>query len=109
MDIPAGTRLTVALAAANRDPRRWENPQEFRINRPRIKEHLAFGRGIHTCAGAPLARLEVAAILQHFFDHTKNISLSEKKHGPPGKRHMEYEPSYIIRGLANLYLDLEPR
>jgi cytochrome P450 len=109
MDIPAGTRLTVALAAANRDPRRWEDPQEFRINRPRIKEHLAFGRGIHTCAGAPLARLEVAAILQHFFDHTKNISLCAKKHGPPGKRHMEYEPSYIIRGLANLYLDLEPR
>jgi len=105
--VPAGTRVTVALAAANRDPRRWENPDEFRLNRPRIKEHLAFGRGVHTCAGAPLARLEVAAILEHFFTHTRHISLNEDKHGPPGKRRLEYEPSYIIRGLASLYIDLE--
>jgi cytochrome P450 len=107
MDIRAGTRLTVALAAANRDPRRWDNPEEFRINRPRIKEHLAFGRGVHTCAGAPLARLEVAAILQHFLQHTTRISLCAEKHGPPGKRQLEYEPSFIIRGLANLHLVLE--
>ncbi len=106
MEIPAGTRLTVALAAANRDPRRWENPEEFRIGRPRIQEHLGFGRGVHTCAGAPLARLEVAAILRHFLEQTTQISLNAEKHGPPGNRKLEYEPSYIIRGLANLHLEL---
>lgn len=105
--VPAGTRITVSLAAANRDPRRWENPEEFRLKRPRIKEHLAFGRGVHTCAGAPLARLEVAAILEHFFEQTTHISLNEEKHGPPGDRHLEYEPSFIIRGLANLYIALD--
>jgi len=107
-DIPAGTRLTISLAAANRDPRRWENPEEFVLNRPRIKEHLAFGRGVHTCAGAPLARLEVAAILEHFFEHTSDISLSEAHHGARGNRRLVYEPSFIIRGLENLYVDLKP-
>jgi cytochrome P450 len=107
MPIRAGTRLTVALAAANRDPRRWENPEEFQIGRPRIKEHLGFGRGVHTCAGAPLARLEVAAILEQFLKQTSHIRLSEEKHGSVDNRHMEYEPSYIIRGLANLHLELE--
>jgi len=105
--IPAGTRLMLSLAAANRDPRRWENPEEFRLNRPRIKEHLAFGRGVHTCAGAPLARVEVKAILERFLAHTTHISLSEAKHGTPGNRRLDYEPSFIIRGLANLHLDLE--
>jgi cytochrome P450 len=106
ISVPAGTRLMISLAAANRDPRRWDDPDEFRFDRPRIKEHLAFGRGVHTCAGAPLARLEVKAILEKFFEHTTHIGLSEAKHGTPGERRLEYEPSYIIRGLANLYLDL---
>jgi cytochrome P450 len=104
--VPAGTRLMLSLAAANRDPRRWDNPEEFRLDRPKIKEHLAFGRGVHTCAGAPLARVEVKAILERFFEHTTRISLSEEKHGAPGKRHLDYEPSFIIRGLANLHIDL---
>jgi cytochrome P450 len=104
--IPAGTRLVVSLAAANRDPRRWDEPAEFRFDRPRIKEHLAFGRGVHTCAGAPLARVEVKAILERFLQHTTHISLSEAKHGTPENRRLDYEPSFIIRGLANLYLDL---
>jgi cytochrome P450 len=105
-DIPAGTRLTISLAAANRDPRRWEDPDEFRLNRPKIREHLAFGRGVHTCAGAPLARLEVAAIIERFLERTSHITLSEQHHGSPGNRRLEYEPSFIIRGLANLHVDL---
>src|SRR3546814_12104658 len=60
MEIPAGKRVVVSLSAANRDPRRWDAPGAFRIGRPKIKEHLAFGRGAHTCAGAPLARADGA-------------------------------------------------
>ena len=107
-DIPvaAGTRIMLSLAAANRDPRRWEAPEEFRLDRPRIKEHLAFGRGVHTCAGAPLARLEVKAIFERFLERTTHISLSEAKHGTPGNRRLDYDPSFIIRGLSNLHLVL---
>lgn len=104
MEIPAGKRVVVSLSAANRDPRRWEDPAEFRLGRPKIKEHLAFGRGAHTCAGAPLARAEVAVLLDRFLEHTSAITLDEARHGPAGSRTIEYEPSYIIRGLANLHI-----
>ena len=67
--VPAGKAVIVALAAGNRDPRRWgDDANEFRLKRPGIREHIAFGRGVHTCAGAPLARAEVATILNRFFD-----------------------------------------
>jgi cytochrome P450 len=108
MDIPAGTKVFVALAAANRDPRRWPNPQEFDFNREKLKEHVAFGRGAHVCAGAPLARVEIRVILDKFLEHTSNIDLSEAVHGPKGKRNLEYEPSFIIRGLAAMNLKLRP-
>ena len=52
--IKAGSTL-MFWGAANRDPRKFENPNEFRIDRKNVREHIAFGRGIHTCAGAPLA------------------------------------------------------
>lgn len=104
--VPAGKRVVVSLSAANRDPRRWEDPNAFRIGRPRIREHVAFGRGAHTCAGAPLARAEVAVLLDRFLDHTHAITLDESRHGPAGNRTIAYEPSYIIRGLANLHIKL---
>ena len=109
LDVPAGKRVFVGLAAANRDPRRWEDPAAFRLNRPKIKEHLAFGRGAHTCAGAPLARVEVRVLLEQFLAQTSNIALSEEHHGTPGNRRLDYEASYIIRGLEKLHVTLTPR
>lgn len=107
--VPAGTQVIIALAAANRDPRRWgDDANEFKLKRPGIKQHIAFGRGSHTCAGAPLARAEVTAILNQFFDQTTEIRISEDKHGKPGARHYKFEPSFIIRGLESLYLELQP-
>jgi cytochrome P450 len=107
LDIPAGTRLLVALSAANRDPKRWDNPNELVLNRPKIKEHVGFGRGKHVCAGAPLARVEVRIILEKFFEYTSNIELDLEKH-PNGVADLSYEPSFIIRGLADLNLKLTP-
>ena len=109
VEIPAGKTIIVALAAANRDPMRWESPSEFQLKREKIKEHLAFGRGAHTCIGNPLARTEIRVILNHFFDQTSNISLSEKHHGPSGNREFSYEPTYIIRGLENLNIEFTPK
>jgi len=109
MEVPAGKRVVIAMSAANRDPRRWDDPNEFRLNRPRIKEHIAFGRGAHTCAGAPLARVEVAVLLDRFLEHTSAITLSEKHHGPKGARRIDYEPSFIIRGLAELHVEFTSR
>jgi cytochrome P450 len=108
MPIKAGTKVLVAISAANRDPRRWDDPQEFRLNRPKIKEHLAFGRGKHVCAGAPLARVEVRMILEEFLKQTSSIDIDEESHGPHGNRTFDFEPSFIIRGLANLQVNLTP-
>ena len=54
VDIPAGASLMLMPGACNRDPRVFENPDEFDIDRPNARQHIAFGHGIHTCAGAPL-------------------------------------------------------
>lgn len=107
MEVAPGTKVVIAISAANRDPRRWEAPNEFRLNRPGIKQHLAFGRGAHTCAGAPLARYEVRIIFEKFLELTKWISLSEEKHGTTGQRVLEFEPTYSMRGLANLHVEFE--
>jgi cytochrome P450 len=108
LKVPAGTKVMLATAAANRDPRRWTDPQEFILDRPKIKEHLGFGRGAHVCIGAPLARVEVRVILEKFLELTADIDLDPAQHGPRGDRRLDYEPSFIIRGLAHLHLALTP-
>ncbi len=106
MDIPAGTKVMIAIAAANRDAKRWESPAEFKLDRPKLREHLAFSRGPHVCAGAPLARVEVRIILEHLLENTSLIDIDEEKHGDKANREMDYEASFIIRGLSELHLKL---
>jgi cytochrome P450 len=107
LDLPAGQPVVIALAAGNRDARRWEAPTEFRFGRPKIKEHSGFGRGAHTCLGAPLARAEVRVLLEQFLKRTSGFSLNEAHHRPTGEHRFSYEPSYVIRGLNELHLDLK--
>jgi cytochrome P450 len=106
--VKAGTKVLLGLAGANRDPQRWEAPADFILDRPKIKEHVAFGRGKHTCAGAPLARVEVRVILEEFLKQTANIEIDEVFHGAPDNRTFEFEPSFIIRGLSELRVKLAP-
>ncbi|MEJ5979506.1 cytochrome P450 [Novosphingobium sp. PS1R-30] len=106
LEVRPGDRIFVALAAANRDPRRWERPDALVLGRPKVKEHVAFGRGAHVCAGAPLARVEVRMILERFLAHTRQIELDEAVHGPRGNHRLDYEPSFLIRGLSRLQLKL---
>lgn len=108
VEVPAGKKIVISLAGGNRDPNRWEDPNEFKLGRPRIKEHLAFGRGAHTCIGNPLARAEVRVLFERLFDRTSGMTISEEHHGPAGSRQLDYEPSYIVRGLTRLYVDLVP-
>ncbi len=107
VEVPAGTKILLALSAANRDPSRWDDPAELVLKRPKIKEHVGFGRGKHVCAGAPLARVEVRVMLEKLLEHTANIELDLGKH-PQGEAGLNYEPSFIIRGLADLNLKLTP-
>ena len=108
VEIEAGTPVMLLNGAANRDPRRFDCPHDFRLDRPNAQAHIAFGRGIHSCPGGPLARAEAKVSLDRILDRMRNIRLSEERHGPPGARRFRYEPTWVLRGLSELHLEFEP-
>ncbi|MGV0794242.1 cytochrome P450 [Mycolicibacterium sp. XJ1819] len=103
----AGATVMVINGAANRDPRRFEDPDTFDPERKNARQHLAFGRGIHSCPGAPLARAETRVGLERLLDRTTDIRISEAHHGPTGQRRYSYIPTYILRGLTELHLEFD--
>jgi cytochrome P450 len=106
--IPAGTTVTLLLGAANRDPRRFDCPADFDIDRPNVREHVAFGRGIHACPGGALARAEARVALERILDRMVDIRISDALHGPAGDRHYEYTAWYLLRGPLRLHLEFTP-
>ena len=108
VDIPPGTTVMVLNGAAGRDPRRFEQPDEFRMDRANAKEHLAFGRGPHACPGGPLARAETRISIERLLERMQDIRISESAHGPAGARRYDYVRTYILRGLARLNLEFTP-
>ncbi|HXY94594.1 MAG TPA: cytochrome P450 [Acidimicrobiia bacterium] len=108
VDLPAGTTVMVLNGAANRDPRRFDDPAEFQVDRANARQHLAFGHGPHTCPGAPLARAEARISVERVLDRMADITISEAEHGPAGARRYQYVPTFILRGLQKLYLEFTP-
>jgi beta-dihydromenaquinone-9 omega-hydroxylase len=90
--IPAGGRVLLLFGAANRDPRKYPDPDRFDVER-NPSDHVAFGSGIHYCLGAHLARLEAAVVLRELIERVERIELA----GEPVWRD---NPS--LRGLARL-------
>jgi cytochrome P450 len=70
-----GDQVALLLAAANRDPGVWDQPDRFKPSRP-IKPHASFGAGLHFCVGAPLARLELQVALPILFQHHPGLKLA---------------------------------
>jgi len=108
VEIPAGATVMVLNGAANRDPRKFEDSADFRPDRENAREHLAFGHGIHFCPGAPLARTEGRVAVQRLLERTSGMRVADDKHGPAGERRFRYVPTYMLRGLQALHLELEP-
>ena len=94
--IPAGSAVFLVWAAANRDPRKFPDPDRFDPMRT-DNEHLGFGSGIHTCFGGPLARLEINAALEVFLRRVKSPRLVVD---PPPYRHNQ-----VFRGPRHLWVD----
>ena len=90
--IPAGSTVLLLLAAANRDPTQYRNPEQFDPDRVDHR-HLGFGGGIHSCFGAPLARLEGQIALRLFF---------ERLIAPRLVAEPSYRPSPVLRGPNDL-------
>jgi cytochrome P450 len=91
--IPAGARIILMNASANRDPDRWDDPDTFIPDRT-DNQHLGFGSGIHNCFGAPLARIEAQRTITALFTALENPRLVED---PP-----EYRPASVLRGPLHL-------
>lgn len=108
VEIKAGTTVVMFPGAANRDPARFDEPNEFRADRANAKDHLAFGRGIHSCPGAPLARIETQITIERFLTRMADIKIDESFHGPVDARRYDQEPLYILRGMNALHLEFTP-
>jgi cytochrome P450 len=98
----AGDRVVFGLASANRDEAVYENPAEFRLDRARKREHLAFGAGPHVCPGASLARLEAAAVLDELCDGVRALRLADDYVPDPN-------PVFWANGHRSLPVVLTPR
>ena len=94
--------------ASNRDPRKFPDPNDFQLDRKNVREHVAFGRGPHSCLGAPLARAEGRISMNRILDRMADIRVSEKHHGAPDARRYDFEPTFIMRGLTAINIEFEP-
>ncbi len=93
--IPAGALVLPMLTAANRDPAVFENPDFFDVTRD-SRRHLAFGKGVHVCLGAPLARIEGQEILKVLLELKPNLSLSVSP------ANLKWRKDVALRGLISL-------
>jgi cytochrome P450 len=108
VQIPAGATVMLLNGAANRDATRFEHPDEFVLDRPNARQHMAFGRGVHSCPGGPLARAEARVSVERLLDRLRDIRISEEHHGPADARRHNYVPTFILRGLTTLHLEFSP-
>jgi cytochrome P450 len=103
--VPAGTILTVCYSAASNDPAHFEHPERFDIDRPQVRDHMGFGRGVHGCLGAPLGRMESRIAIERLLARVHDIRISEEHHGPAEARQYRFEPTYTFRSLAELHIE----
>lgn len=89
-----GETVWVLLAAANRDPARWANPDLFDVRRP-YQQNLGFGAGAHICIGAPLARLETKIALEGLLELAPDYRLRE----------VDYGDAFLVRGPVRGAID----
>jgi len=92
-----GDTLFLCWGSANRDGHRFDDPDALRLDRPNPREHLGFGRGVHHCVGAPLARMEARIAIEEILARTEGVVIDPTR--PP-----HYVDSMFVRRLERLDL-----
>jgi cytochrome P450 len=98
--LPAGSRVMLLWASANRDDREFENPDQIDLGRRNLRGHLSFGIGIHHCIGAPLARLETRVALETLLARTRTLRLA-------AENDFAHVPSLFVRSLKALHIEFQ--
>ena len=101
VQIPKGARIVIVFASANRDVDLFGEPDAFDPDRDNLRDHLAFGKGIHFCLGAALSRLEGKVALEEFARRVDRFELDESND-------FGYHPSFLLRGLKRLDIIVTP-
>ncbi len=99
--IPKGARLFIVYASGNRDESQFSEPDRFDIRRTDARKHLAFGKGIHFCVGAPLAKLEGRIAFEHLLRRLPNLRL---RTDTP----IVHRPYFMLRGFDHLSIAWDP-
>jgi cytochrome P450 len=99
--IPAGSLVIVMFGSANRDGAAFECPEQFRVDRAKAQQHLAFGQGIHFCVGAALARMEVQVAVGRLLERLPGLRFASG--ATP-----TYGDSWLLRQLRTLPLEFDP-
>ena len=98
VEIPAGTRIFLALGAANHQPSEFEDPETFDIHRSNARKNISFGKGIHYCLGANLARLEGRIALEVLTERIPTMRLVPDQQ-------LSYVPNVSFRGPTSLLIE----
>ena len=97
--IPRDSRVVIMFASANRDDSFFPDGDSFDPTRENLSQHLSFGKGTHFCLGASLSRLEGTVALEELSRRIRSFSLSQAND-------FRYHPSFMLRGLERLELEM---
>lgn len=96
VSIPEGSAVIIRFASANRDEALFERADDFDITRTNAGKHLAFGKGIHMCLGAQLAKMEISTAFKVLLSRLQTIELNDRTDQP------NYPPNVLLRGMTEL-------
>ena len=97
IDVPAGSTLILLLGAADRDAGRFGCPAELDLQRDNARDHVAFGRGAHSCPAGPLVRTESHITVVRMLSRLRDIRISDSHHGPASARRFDYTELHSAR------------
>lgn len=98
VDVPAGTAILLNFASANRQESTFSDPDSFDIHRPNAGRHISFGKGVHYCLGANLAKLEAQTVTEIFSQRLPSLKLAAAGQG------LDYFPNITFRGPTELHV-----
>jgi len=100
--LKAGEPMLLRYGSANRDAAKFADPDKFDVARENVREHIAFGAGVHTCLGMYLARLEMATALPIVLERLSNLRFADPENP------FQFAASHILRGMQTLRLKFDP-